>query len=233
MPVDPAASLKQQAAEFAVGFVQSGMIVGLGTGTTAVFAVRRLGALLAEGKLRDISGVPTSKPIEDEARRFDIPILPDGAESPIDIAIDGADEIDPQWNIIKGRGGALLREKIAAQSARRFIVVADDSKLTNPLGSKHAVPVEVLPFGWIFQRTFIRSLGAVDVTLREAAPNQPFVTDNGNYILDCRFNPIADPRGLAAALESRAGIIEHGLFLGLATDVIIAGAEGIRELCRP
>jgi ribose 5-phosphate isomerase A len=222
---------KQQAAERAVEFVASGMVVGLGTGSTAIFATRRLARLLHEQQLHDVLGFATSKAVEEEARRLGIPLMAEGMPRPIDLSIDGADEVDPDLNLIKGGGGALLREKIAAQASRRFIIVADDSKLSPQLGTNHRVPVEALSFGWRSQVRYLESLGA-QVKVRLEPDGSPFATDSGNMILDCDFGPIANPAELAAALGARAGIVEHGLFLGLATDLIVAGSGGLRHLSR-
>ena len=158
-------------------------------------------------------------------------MLDDDIPRAIDLTIDGADEVDPALNLIKGGGGALLREKIVAEASAREIIVVDDSKLSPVLGTRWRVPVEVLPFGWQSQARHIATLGAEPV-LRCGANGQPTHTDQGNVILDCRFGPIADPIGVAQALSARAGIVGHGLFLGLAHDVIIAGPAGIRHLRR-
>jgi ribose 5-phosphate isomerase A len=221
---------KQAAAERAVELVRSGMVVGLGTGSTAIFAVRWLGQLLRERRLHDIAGVPTSSSIEAEARELGIPLVLDGARD-IDVTIDGADEVDPDLNLIKGGGGALLHEKIVAQASRREVIVVDDTKLSPRLGTHWAVPVEVIPFLWQSQARFLESLGA-RVTLRAGPEGRPFTTDEGNLILDCAFGPIAEVADLAARLNGRTGIVEHGLFLHLATDVIVAGEAGIRHLTR-
>ncbi len=225
------AQYKQQAAERAVEFVQSGMVVGLGTGSSAIFATRRIARLLRDGQLKNIFGFATSRAVWKEAQGFGIPLMSEEMPKGLDLTIDGADEVDPDLNLIKGRGGALLREKIAAQASRRVIVVADDSKLSPRLGTLHAVPVEVLSFGWRSQSRYLESLGA-QVKIRYNADGSPFVTDSGNIILDCNFGPIASPAELAARLSARAGIGEHGLFLGLATDLIVAGKDGIRHLER-
>ena len=222
---------KQQAAERAAEFVQSGMIVGLGTGSTAIFATRRIGRLLRGGLLKDIVGFATSKAVWEEAVRLDIPMMTEEIPHTIDLTIDGADEVDGDLNLIKGGGGALLREKIVAQASHRVIIVADDSKLSPRLGTHHAVPVEVLTFGRHSQLRYLESLGA-QVAIRSNPDGSPFVTDSGNMILDCNFGPIANPVELADRLNTRAGIVEHGLFLGLATDLIMAGRDGIRHLIR-
>jgi ribose 5-phosphate isomerase A len=221
---------KQEAAERAVELVSPGMVVGLGTGSTAIFAVRRIADLLRGGRLRDIVGVPTSRAVEAEARRLVIPLALDGARD-IDLTIDGADEVDPDLELVKGGGGALFHEKIVAQASRREVIVVDEVKLSPRLGTRWAVPVEVVPFVWQSQARFLQSLGA-RITQRHGADGQPFTTDEGNWILDCAFGPIASPRELAARLDARTGIVEHGLFIGLATDVIVAGPAGIRHLTR-
>jgi ribose 5-phosphate isomerase A len=219
---------KQQAADRAVAYVQSGMVVGLGAGSTALLATRRIGQLLRLGRLRDIVGVPCSSAIEAEARALGIPITlePLGA---VDLTIDGADEVDPDLNLIKGGGGALLHEKIVAQASLREVIIVDESKLSPALGTHWALPVEVIPFGWHSQRRFLECLGA-RVTVRPQHDGTPFRTDQGNLILDCAFGPIQQPKELAATLDARTGIVEHGLFLGLATEVIVAGADGVRHL---
>ena len=223
------AQYKQQAAEHAVEFVQPGMVVGLGSGSTAVFAMRHIAKLRKDGRLNNIVGFATSKAVWKEAKRLGIPLLADEMERTIDLTIDGADEVDIDLNLIKGGGGALLREKIVAQSSGRVIIVCDDSKLSPKLGTRRAVPVEVLFYGWRSQLRYLESLGA-RVTVRQSESGSPFITDSGNMILDCNVGPIASPAELAATLSARAGIVEHGLFLGLATDVIIAGRKGVRHL---
>jgi len=229
---DPRTKLKQEAAEFAVQFVHSGMVVGLGTGSTAIFATRRIGALLRTGKLQNITAFATSKATQDEAEQLAIPMMDHSLPLAIDLTIDGADEVDPLFNLIKGGGGALFREKIVAQASAREIIVVDDSKLSDRLGTRFALPVEVSPFGWRSQLRFLESLGARCIIRKNKQDGSQFVTDSGNMILDCNFGPIADVNALAAQLGARAGIIEHGLFLGIATDVIVAGESGIRHLKR-
>ena len=228
---DPHAALKQAAAERAVDFVESGMVVGLGTGSTAIFATRRIGALLRDGTLRGVIGFPTSRATADEARRLGIPLLAEELPRTLDVTIDGADEVDPQLDLIKGGGGALLREKIVAEASRREVIVVDESKLSPVLGTRRALPVEVVPFGWRSQARFLEALGG-RVLVRQDAHGAPFRTDQGNLVLDCTFGPIARPAELAQRLGARAGIVEHGLFLGLATDLIVAGASGVRHLQR-
>ena len=223
--------LKQRAAEAAVEFVESGMVVGLGHGSTAVFAVRRIDQLLREGQLQNILGVACSGDVEQQARQLGIPLTTLDRHPIVDLTIDGADEVDPHLDLIKGGGGALLREKIVAQASRREIIVVDESKLSPALGTRWPVPVEVIPFGWPVQAAYLESLGARAI-LRQEGDGTPFKTDQGNLILDCHFGPIEDPTALAALLNERAGILEHGLFLGLATDVIVAGPRGVRRMER-
>jgi len=223
--------LKRRAAEQAAALVESGMVVGLGFGSTAVYAVRRIAVRLAEGELQDILGIPTTRSVEAEASALGIPLTTLEAHPRIDLTLDGADEVDPRLDVIKGGGGALLREKIVAQASRRLIIVVDERKLSSRLGSRAALPVEVLPFGWSSQVAYLESLGA-EVTRRSVPDGSPFATDQGNWILDCQFGPLQDPAALAAGLQARAGILEHGLFLGLATEVMVAGAGGVRRLTR-
>ena len=220
--------LKQQAANRAVELVQPGMVLGLGSGTTALLAVRRLAEQLHAGRLRDIVGVPTSLGIEQEARRLQIPLTTLEEHPVLDLTIDGADEVDPQLNLIKGGGGALLREKIVAQASRQEIIIVDETKLVPVLGTRWTVPVEVIPFGWPSQAEYLKTLGA-QITLRQQN-GVVFKTDQGNLILDCQFGPIPDAYALATKLKTRTGIVEHGLFLDLASEVIVAGADGVRRL---
>jgi ribose 5-phosphate isomerase A len=223
--------LKRQAAWRAVEYVAPGMVVGLGAGSTAALALRRLAQLLRAGQLQDVLGVPCSLQVEREARALGIPLTTLEEHPLLDLTIDGADEVDPRLDLIKGGGGALLREKVVAQASRREVIVVDESKLVPVLGTRWPVPVEVVAFGWRSQATFLELLGA-QVTLRRGADGAAYQTDQGNLLLDCRFGPIPRPAELAAALAARAGIVEHGLFLGLATEVIVAGSQGIRLLQR-
>lgn len=230
MDVDTA-QLKQTAADRAVECVESGMVLGLGHGTTAIYAIHRIAELLRSGDVVDIVAVPCSLRVENDAGDLGIPLTNLNQHPVIDLTIDGADEVDPDLNLIKGGGGALLREKIVAQASLREIIVADDSKLSPALGRRWPVPVEVTPFGWRTQVTFLESLGARPA-LRKREDGSPFRTDQGNLILDCDFGPIDDPRALGQELKAHAGIVEHGLFIGLATDVIVACADGYRHLVR-
>ncbi len=222
---------KKEAAEAAVELVRPGMILGLGHGSTARYALRKIAELLRAGKLWDIKGVPCSKKVEEEAKALGIPLTTLEDYPELDLTIDGADEIDPKLNVIKGGGGAMLREKIVAQATKLEVIVADETKLSPRLGTKAAVPVEVLPFGWRTQLRFLQSLGA-KAGLRVNPDGSPFLTDQGNYVLDCFFGPIEDLEGLARELGLRAGILGHGLFLGLVDEVFVAGPSGLRRLGR-
>ncbi|HXR26336.1 MAG TPA: ribose-5-phosphate isomerase RpiA [Candidatus Baltobacteraceae bacterium] len=220
--------LKRQAAERAVDLVEPGMVVGLGGGTTALFAVRRLATLVRDGALRDIVGAPCSDRVAVLARDLGLPLVTLEDRPTIDLTIDGADEVDPQLRLIKGGGGALLREKIVAQASTREVIVVDASKLSDRLGTHHGLPLEVAPFGWRTQLPFLEALG-LRPTLRLDGTGRPVVTDQGDYLLDCAIAPLDDPAELARALEGRAGIVEHGLFIGLATDLIVAGPSGVEH----
>jgi len=223
--------LKQQAAEHTLQFVESGMRLGLGTGSTVYFALRGLGERIRRGELHDIVGVPTSRETERLAREFGIPLTTLEAHPRLDLAFDGADEVDPALNLIKGMGGALLREKIVAAAAERLIIMVDDSKLVPQLGTRSPLPVEVDPFGWQVHLPFLESLGATP-TLRRTDAGDPVVTDGGHYIIDCRFDGIDDPRRLETALNNRPGILENGLFLGMADAVVVASPTGVQVLER-
>lgn len=227
------AQLKQAAAERAVAdFVRSGMVVGLGTGSTAIFATRRIGALLGDGTLRDIVGVPTAIETADEARKVGIPLLADDVPWEIDVTIDGADEVDPALDVIKGGGGALLREKLVAQASAREVIVVDEAKRSPRLGTHFALPVEVVTFGVATTRSAIEQLGA-RVEVRRSADGEIVTTDQGNLVLDCDFGPIADAEALATALTAHAGVVEHGLFLGIASALVVSGAAGVEVINRP
>jgi ribose 5-phosphate isomerase A len=219
---------KKRAAEKAVEFVESGMVLGLGHGSTVQFALEALARRLQSGEIKDIVGVPCSKKTEDEAQRLDIPLTDLSEHKQLDLTLDGADEVDRKLNLIKGGGAALLREKIVAQASRREIIMVDESKLSEKLGTKHSLPVEIVQFGWERQVEYVDSLGG-KATLRKSG-DEPVLSDQLNFILDCDFGPIKDLEKLARSLESRSGIVEHGLFLGLATDVIVAGPAAIHHL---
>jgi ribose 5-phosphate isomerase A len=208
------------------------MIVGLGTGSTAGPFIAELGRRLHAGALHNVRGIPTSEASRKLAQEAEVPLTSFAEVEWCDLTVDGADEIDPRLNLIKGLGGALLREKIVAQNSRRFIVVADGSKLVETLGSKCPLPVEVVPFGMERQPDFFATLGG-EARLRVDANARPYVTDSGNHIYDVRFGPIADAARLEVALLQRAGVVQTGLFLGLAYEAIVATDEGVRTIKLP
>lgn len=223
---------KRQAAEYAVEkFVESGMVIGLGHGSTAVWAVRRIAELVRSSELHDITCVPCSLAVERDARELGLSLIVLDGTSRVDVTIDGADEASNDLNVIKGGGGALLREKVVGQATERYVIVADVSKRSPVLGSHWPVPVEVIPFALGVHRRFLESLGGRPA-LRRTPSQQPFKTDQGNFILDCAFGPISNPRDLAARLAAHAGVVEHGLFLDMVTDLIIAGPDGVTARAR-
>jgi ribose 5-phosphate isomerase A len=219
---------KRAAAERAAGLIRPGMIVGLGSGTTASFVLGYLAARLGRGELPEVVGIPTSTTVEAKARRLGIPLTDLQAHPVIDLTIDGADEVEPGWTLIKGGGGALLREKIVAQASRREVIVVDHTKWSPRLGIRHALPVEVVEFGWRPEAAYLESLRA-EVSLRRAGDGSLFRTDQGNLILDADFGPIDHPGTLAGRLLARAGVVEVGLFCGLTSDLIIATPAGVKH----
>ncbi len=222
--------MKRLAGRNAAGTVASGMRLGLGTGSTVAHFLEHLGERLACGEVSDVVGVPTSVRTEEAARRLRIPLATLEELGSLDLAVDGADEVDPALDLVKGLGGALLREKMVAQAAARMLVIVDDSKLVGRLGERAPVPVEVVPFGHASHIAWLRDLGA-EPRLRTGFDGAPYRTDNGNLILDCRFDGgIGDPAGLESRLAHRAGVVESGLFLDLAGEAVVAGTEGVRRL---
>jgi ribose 5-phosphate isomerase A len=222
--------LKTVAAHAAVMMVEDGMVVGLGSGSTASLAVGILGQRVAEG-LR-VVGIPTSEQTGREAHRLGIPLSTLAEHDHIDLTIDGADEVDVgTLGLLKGRGGALLREKIIASASEQLIIIVDETKLVDRLGVRGLVAVEVVPFGW--QATERRMRRLVTSLARRMAPGEgPFVTDGGHYILDCACGGIEDPEELQRQLDGTVGVVEHGLFIGLASQVIVGGSHGVRVLQR-
>jgi ribose 5-phosphate isomerase A len=216
---------KRAAAEAAVAQIQDGMIVGLGTGSTALLALDALAKRVRQG-LR-VTGVPTSEHIAARARELNIALTTLNDHPHLDLDVDGADEVERgSLNLIKGKGGALLREKIVAAASTRFIVIADESKLVDRLGEKTAIPVEVARFGWKATAGKVEALGCRPA-LRHNPDGSDFLSDGGNFILDCSFGPIADSQALARELDSIVGLMEHGLFLGMASVAIIGEADGV------
>lgn len=229
-PLSPAELLKKEAAFRAVSLVESGQRVGLGTGSTAKYAIEELGRKLGAGELVGIVGVSTSEASEALARAVGITTEPLG-EAWLDIAIDGADEIDPQLNLVKGLGGALLREKVTELRARRLIIIADDSKLVEKLGEKAPLPIEIVSFGFETTLERIRVLLPAGRLRMNGARN--YVTDNGNYIYDADISEVSDFIALQNSLKSLVGVVETGLFLSMAERAFVAGKDGVIELVRP
>jgi ribose 5-phosphate isomerase A len=223
--------LKKAAAQKAVEEIKSGMVVGLGTGSTAKFAIEAIAARIRSGRLKDIVGIPSSIQTEELALAGGIPLTTFEEKQQIDITIDGADEVDTNLNLIKGGGGALLREKVLAQASQTTIIIVDESKLSDSLGMKCAVPVEVIPFASAVEHRFVENLGA-KVSLRRTSTGEEYRTDQDNLIIDCNFGIILGPGSLATKLSSRAGIVEHGLFINVASKIIVAGRTGIRTIVR-
>ncbi len=224
--IDEHAQLKRAAAHRALEYVRDGMTVGLGTGSTAEYALEGLAERVAGG-LR-IVGVPTSEKTADMARGLGITLSTLEECPEIDVTIDGADEVDlATLHVIKGRGGALLREKIVALSSKEEILIVDGGKIVSKLGAHDPVPVEVVAFGWSRARKQLEALGC-DPQLRKSQDGAPYRTDSGNYLLDCRFPSIADPPTLAARIKSITGVVEHGLFIDIATRIIIARPGGVQ-----
>ncbi len=217
---------KRAAAEQAAALVEDGMRLGLGTGST----VDLLLPLLAARGLRDLRCVATSERTERSARELGLPVEPFDSLTRLDLAIDGADEVDPDLATIKGGGGALLRERIVLAAAAERMIIVDASKVVPVLGSRWAVPVEVVRFGWRVAERALVALGAAPTLRREA--EQPFITDEGNYILDCRFGEIPDPRGLAQRISGLPGVMAHGIFVDFADRVLVAGEHGVETRLR-
>jgi ribose 5-phosphate isomerase A len=223
--------LKRVAAQQAVDHVESGMVLGLGSGSTMRYVLIELGQRLADGRLHSLVGVPSSDQTEGLAREAGIPLGDFAEYNALDLAIDGADEIDPQLNLIKGLGGFLVREKIVVSAAQRFIVVADSSKLVPQLGTRSLVPIEVIPLAAPLIARRLAAIGG-NGQLRTTANGELYITDNGNQILDWRFGLIEDPEALNITLLRMPGVVDHGLFLGMASMAIVAGNDGVRVLSR-
>ena len=217
---------KQLAALRSLDYVRDGMLLGLGSGSTAAHAIRLLGERVHGGL--QITGIPTSSPTAELAQQVGIPLVTFDTSTRIDLTIDGADEVGPELSRIKGGGGALLREKIVAFASREVLIIADSSKLVSTLG-KFPLPVEVIPFACPVVQEQIAALGGRPV-LRVRTPPNPFLTDEGNYILDCHFETIADPERLAAQLNAIPGVVEHGLFLQMATRVLVGRGDEVEVL---
>lgn len=220
--------LKRLAAARALEEVRSGMKLGLGTGSTVAHFLELLGGALRDGTLRDVVGIPSSVRTERRAAALGIPLSRLGEQRRLDLTVDGADEVSPELDLIKGMGGALLREKMLVQASEHFLVIADDRKSVAKLGTLSPLPVEVVDWGWEAHAAWLADRGArVDVLRTEGG--EPFLSDNGNLMLVCRFpEGIEDAEGLHAGLKARAGVVETGLFLGMADRAILSGRDGIR-----
>lgn len=219
---------KEIAASAGADALENGMIVGLGSGTTSELALAAIGRRVKDG-LR-ITGIPTSERIAGLARGLAIPLSTLAEHPRVDVTVDGADEVESgTLNLIKGGGGNLLREKIVAASSGRLIIVADETKVVPRLGTHWAVPVEVIPFGWQATANRLKQSGA-DPVLRLDDKGQPYVTDGGHYILQCQYGPISDPLALQSQLDSMVGVVEHGLFLGMASVALIGGPNGVTTM---
>lgn len=218
-------NVKQLAAEKAVEYVKDGMKVGLGTGSTAYWAIRKLGERVSEGL--KITAVATSRASEEQARELGIPLVAFGDIDRLDLTIDGADELDSRLQLIKGGGGALLREKIVASNSTRMIVIADESKVVSTLG-KFPLPVEIVPFAWEWTVAELAKLGCKPELRLNG--EELFKTDNGNYIADCRFEVIESAPELALAIQSIPGVVDHGLFIGIASMAVVAKQDGSIEI---
>jgi ribose 5-phosphate isomerase A len=220
---------KKLAAEAAAKLVEDGMVVGLGTGSTAGLFLSALGRRISEERLR-ISGIPTSDQTAALARGLKIPLTSFAEHIQIDLTVDGADEIEAgTLYLIKGHGGALLREKIVAAASKRMVVVVDESKLSERLGSLVSVPVEVVQFGWEATQRRLSELGG-SPALRLGKDGKPFITDGGHYIVDCAFGPMENPKEIAHHLDHVVGSVEHGMFLKFASEAFVGGRDGVKIL---
>ena len=219
--------LKKLAAEKAVDEIKDGMIVGLGTGSTMKYTLKKLGELVRSGL--KIQGIATSIKTKRIAQEEGIPLTTIDVNPEIDITIDGADEVDGSLNLIKGGGGALTREKIIAFCSKKVVIIIDDSKIVKALGIDFPLPVEVVKFGWTSTKKALENFGC-EVVRREIIQGEPYITDNGNYILDCDFEYITEPEQLEKQINNIPGVVENGLFINLAHQVIVGGKQGIITL---
>ena len=222
---------KRQAAVAAAATVQDGMRLGLGSGSTVSLIVAALGARARQGGLPNLTIVAASSGTEAALQRAGLALSTLDDHPRLDLAIDGADEVDPEFAMIKGGGGALLRERIVLAAAAERLIVVDESKLVPVLGTRWAVPVEVARFGWRVAKRALAALGATPILRSHAG--QPVVTDEGNYVLDCDFGPIPDPPRLASLIAGQSGVMAHGIFIDLADSVLIAGPTGLATRAKP
>lgn len=220
--------MKKLAAEKAVEYVESGMTLGLGTGSTVEYALKKLGEMVKNGL--DIKGIPTSMHTRKIAKEESISLTTLEENPEIDLTIDGADEVDSELNLIKGGGGALTREKIVAYHSKREIIVIDETKVVKALGIDFPLPVEVVKYGWPSTKNKLEEFGC-NVKLRKIMED-PYITDNSNYILDCEFVRIDNPEQLEVDINNIPGVVENGLFIGLTDDVIVGSKQGIKTLTR-
>jgi len=218
--------MKRIAAEKAVELIEDGMIIGLGTGSTVKYALKKIGERVAKGL--DIKGIPTSNQTKKLAMEYQIPLTTLDEHDEIDLTIDGADEIDSDLNLIKGGGGALTREKIIAYHSKKVLIIADDSKVVKSLGIDFPLPVEVVKYAWQATKKSLEKFEC-ECALRKIF-DDPFITDNGNYIIDCEFNRISEPEQLEQELNMIPGVVENGLFIGLADKAIVGSTQGIMTL---
>ena len=225
-------TLKEQVAAQAVALIENNMIIGLGSGTTARIFVDLLGQKIEQGVLKNVTGVPTSEAIAALAQRRGIVLKNLADVDKLDIAVDGADEVDPHLNLMKGWGGALVREKLVELYATRLVIIVDESKLVQRLGTRGPLPVEVTQFGWQAQANWLAKTLGCTVT-RRRSEQDPYLTDNLNFILNCSFSDgIADPAAIQTTLADRPGLVGHGLFLNMATEVLVGSERGIQVLTR-
>ncbi|MFC4401759.1 ribose-5-phosphate isomerase RpiA [Gracilibacillus xinjiangensis] len=220
-----AEQLKQIVAKEAVNYVKDGMKLGLGSGSTMYFFMKELGERVNNGL--KIVGIPTSNKTAEWARDFHVPLTDFSKTQELDLAIDGADEVDPNLQLIKGGGGALLREKVVAASAKEFLVIVDESKIVEHLG-KFPLPVEIVPFGWEVTANKIAALGCEPE--RRIVNDNVYITDNGNYILDCKFDKITEPEKLNNELQSLVGVVDNGLFVNMTSKVLISNPEQVKVM---
>lgn len=232
--MDPVKLMKQEVGRVAAAQVESGTVIGLGTGSTTAFAIQFIGERLASGELKDIKGIPTSFQASVLAKKYGIPLATLDEVEGMALAIDGADEVDPQFNLIKGGGAAHTREKIVDSLAEKFIVVVDSSKLVDKLGSTFPLPVEVLPLAVAPVTRALEALGATVELRMGVKKDGPVITDQGNMVLDAKFDAIANPAEMETTINNIPGVLENGLFVGVATEVLVGevkdGQASVRSL---
>ena len=220
--------MKKRAAEKAVQYIEDGMIIGLGTGSTVEFAIKKIGELVREGL--NVEGIPTSLKTKKLATELKIPLIELDDRTEVDITFDGADEVDSNLNLIKGGGGALTREKIIAYHSEKVIIIVDETKIVKGLGCDSFLPVEVTRFGWTATKKVLEGLGCTGELRRII--DEAFITDNQNYIIDCDFGKITDPETLEREINNIPGVLENGLFIGLADQIIVGSKQGMMTLER-